>query len=380
MAEIAECVDIQGDDLQGLLKFAKEGQIGLTVVGPEAPLVAGIVDLFESEGLKVFGPNKAAAAYEGSKRLTKEFLVRYEIPTPRFLATSDYEEARMFVESHRYPLVIKADGLAAGKGVFICESEAEALIALHDLMIAKKMGDAGRLVVIEDYVEGTETSVLCFADGNVLVPMRSSRDYKRALDDDKGMNTGGMGAFSPNPAIDAKMREKIERHILQPIMKGFKAEGVVYRGILYVGIMITQGNPKVLEFNVRFGDPETQVLLPRLKSDIVKIMLNCSDGLLNAGDVEWLQGAAVCVVLASGGYPGPHQIGKEIFGLGEAKSAQVLHAGTRREGGRVFTAGGRVLSVCATGADIASARKAAYRAAEKISFEGMQYRKDIALI
>jgi len=380
MAAIAECVDIAADDLDGLLAFAKDNEIGLTVVGPEAPLVAGIVDLFESEGLKVFGPNKAGAAFEGSKKLTKDFLVRYEIPTARYLATSSHEEARSFVEQHKYPLVIKADGLAAGKGVFICNSEAEALIALYDIMVAKKFGASGDSVVIEDYLEGVETSLLCFADGKILIPMRSSRDYKRAQDDDMGLNTGGMGAFSPNPIIDSRVAEKIDKQILTPIMKGFRAEGISYKGVLYVGLMISSGNPRVLEFNVRFGDPETQVLLPRLKSDLVKVMLSCSDGLLSPSELEWHEGGAVCVVLASGGYPGDYEKGKEITGLDEVSGVQVFHAGTKLSAGRLLTDGGRVLSVCARADAIEEARQAVYAAVEKIHFEGMQYRKDIAIL
>ena len=379
IAQNAECVDIKANDIESLCEFAKENQIGLTVVGPEDPLVGGIADVFESEGLKIFGPQKAAAAFEGSKALTKEFLIRNNIPTAEYSRADSFEEALAILETSEYPLVIKADGLAAGKGVFICENEEQAVRSLEDIMIKKIFGDSGICAVIEEFLEGTETSVLCFADGKIIVPMTSSRDYKRAHDNDEGLNTGGMGTFSPNPAVDLKMQEKIEKTILNPIMEGFRKESILYKGVLYVGIMIADGIPKVLEFNVRFGDPETQVLMLRLESDLVKIMLKCTDGLLSPEDIVWNNASAVCAVMASGGYPEEYRTGMLISGLENVSGVKVFHAGTRVSEGKLYTDGGRVLNVCAAGSSLQQARSAVYEAVSEISFEGAQYRSDIAL-
>ncbi|MCL1912364.1 MAG: phosphoribosylamine--glycine ligase [Eubacteriaceae bacterium] len=380
ISQIATCVDIGAEDIDLLCEFAKNNKIGLTVIGPEAPLVAGIVDKFESEGLKVFGPNKQAAAFEGSKKHTKSFLSRHEIPTARHLTAYSFSEAKAAIEESGFPLVVKADGLAGGKGVFICQDEAEAINALDEIMVQKTLGAAGDSVVLEEYLDGFEVSALCFVDGNTIIPMEFSRDYKRAYDDDEGLNTGGMGAYSPNPAIDAKLAERITKTIINPVMKAIKAEKINYKGVLYVGLMITQGQiPKVLEFNVRFGDPETQALMPRLKSDLVKIMLNCTDGLLSEEDVVWSSKSTVCVVASSKEYPGACQTGFEITGLDDVGNAYVYHgATTKTPDGKVLTAGGRVLNICAKAETLKAARILAYEAVSKINFEGMRYRTDIA--
>ncbi len=380
ISQVAKCVNIQPDDIDGLCEFAKNNQIGLTVVGPEIPLVAGIVDRFESEGLKIFGPNMQCAAFEGSKALTKKFLFKYNIPTAKYEEAVNYEDAVEFLNNFSYPVVIKADGLAAGKGVIICNDEEEAKTAIADIMVKKTLGDAGDKIVLEEFLDGVETSVLCFSDGNVLIPMESSKDYKRIYDNDEGPNTGGMGTYSPNPFVDAKLTEKINKKILEPISAGFKKEKLNYKGVLYVGIMVVGGEPKVLEFNVRFGDPETQVLMLRLKSDLVKIMLNATDGLLSGLDILWHDNAAVCVVLASGGYPGTYQKGKLIYGLKNTDGAIVFHAGTALSEQGFVTAGGRVLNVCAVGKNIEEAREIAYSAVGKIVYDGIYYRSDIARI
>ncbi len=380
IAQVATCVDIRPDEIDKLCDFAKEHQIGLTVVGPEAPLVEGIVDRFESEGLKVFGPNRECASFEGSKALTKKFLNKYNIPTAAYIEAHTPQDALNALVGFSYPVVIKADGLAAGKGVIICADKAEAEKAVDDLMVKKTLGDAGDKLVIEEFLDGIETSVLCFSDGNKLVPMESSKDYKKIFDNDLGPNTGGMGTYSPNPFVDAKLADKINKKILEPISSGFKKENLNYKGVLYVGIMVVGGEPKVLEFNVRFGDPETQVLMLRLKSDLVKIMLNVTDGLLANTEILWHENAAVCVVLASGGYPGDYQRGKLINGLENTEGAAVFHAGTKLTEKGIATDGGRVLNVCAVGKDIDQARQIAYAAVGKISFDGIYYRSDIARI
>ncbi|MCL1802124.1 MAG: phosphoribosylamine--glycine ligase [Eubacteriaceae bacterium] len=376
-SQIAENVAIAATDANALVAFAKKANIGLAVIGPEEPLVNGIVDAFEAGGIMAFGPRKAAAAFEGSKKLTKEFLMRWGVPTAAYFATASYSEAEAYLSDQSFPIVIKADGLAAGKGVYICESRQEASKALGEIMLEQRFGASGDLVVIEEFLTGEETSALCFADGKSLVPLESSKDYKRAYDADEGPNTGGMGAYSPNSIIDAPMADAINNEILNPIMQGFIAEGIDYRGILYVGLMITGAGPKVLEFNVRFGDPETQALMPRLKSDLVDIMLKCINGSLKAGDVEWSSDESVCIVIASEGYPDSYEVGR-IISLGEPGGAEIFHAGTKLENGRLATSGGRVLSVSATGPTRAKAREKAYAAVQHINFSGMHYRKDIA--
>ncbi|MBE6038775.1 MAG: phosphoribosylamine--glycine ligase [Anaerofustis stercorihominis] len=380
IAQVAECLDIQPTDIEALCNFAKEKQIGLTVIGPEAPLVEGIVDKFESEGLKAFGPSKDAARFEGSKAYTKKFLQKHNIPTAQYKEVHTFEEAVSYLDKFTYPLVVKADGLAAGKGVFICPTKDDAYKALDDVMNKKTLGDSGDVVVLEEYLDGVETSALCFVDGQTLIPMTSSKDYKRIFDNDMGDNTGGMGTYSPNPLVDEAMAEKIEKTVLAPIMKGFLDDGIVYKGVLYVGLMICDGVPKVLEFNVRFGDPETQVLMLRLETDLVKIMLSCCDGFLSRQEVKWKEGCAVCVVMASGGYPASSEKGVVINGLDSVfdENIKILHAATKIVDGKFATNGGRVLNICALSDTIENARQSAYKAVEKITFDRMQYRSDIA--
>ncbi|MBR6801935.1 MAG: phosphoribosylamine--glycine ligase [Eubacteriaceae bacterium] len=380
IAKVAECLPIAATDIDALVNFARENQIGLTVVGPEAPLVAGIVDRFEAEGMKAFGPSRECAQFEGSKAYTKKFLQKHNIPTAQYKEVHSFDEAVSYLDKFSYPLVVKADGLAAGKGVFICPTKEDAYNSLDEVMNKKSLGDSGNVVVLEEYLDGVETSALCFVDGKTLVPMTSSKDYKRIFDNDMGDNTGGMGTFSPNPMVDEAMAEKIEKTILSPIMKGFLEDGISFKGVLYVGLMICAGVPKVLEFNVRFGDPETQVLMLRLESDLVRIMLSCCDGLLATQEVLWKKESAVCVVMASEGYPATSHKGDVIDGLDSMfeDNIKVIHAATKLTDDGIVTDGGRVLNVCALAGTLEEAREDAYAALGKISFNGMQYRKDIA--
>jgi phosphoribosylamine--glycine ligase len=380
MAELGECVDIEVTDSKALLAFAKENKIDITVVGPEVPLVAGITDLFEAEGLKIFGPDKECSQFEGSKAFTKEFLMKHNIPTGSYKEYTNYETAVADIGIYGFPMVIKADGLAAGKGVLIVDNHLDAKEALKQIMKDKAFGDSGDKVVIEEFLTGREASVLCFVDGNTIVPMESAQDYKRALDGDEGLNTGGMGTYSPNILFDEELTGIIEETILEPIIKGFKADNLNFKGILFIGLMIETNEPKVLEFNVRFGDPEAQSVLMRLETDLVEIIESCLDGTLEDMTIWWKEEAAVCVVLASGGYPNTYKKGMPISGLKDVDDAIVFHAGTKSVDGEIVTNGGRVLGVTATGDTIEEARETAYRNAEKISFEGVQYRSDIAEI
>ncbi|QZY55720.1 phosphoribosylamine--glycine ligase [Crassaminicella profunda] len=375
---MAENVEIKVDDIEGLCTFAKEKQIDLTIVGPEVPLVMGIVDRFEEENLKVFGPNKECAQLEGSKAFTKDFLYRHNIPTGDYKEFTSFEEAKKAVGIYGYPMVIKADGLAAGKGVVIAENEDEALKAMDDMMKDKKFGEAGEKIVIEEFLKGIETSILCFVDGESIVPMVSAQDYKKIFDEDEGPNTGGMGTYSPSLIYDEKLDEEVKEKILVPTLDGFKKDGLNFKGILFVGLMITKESAKVLEFNVRFGDPETQTVLSRLETDLVEIMESILDGRLKQQEIKWKEQKAVCVVLASGGYPGNYEKGKEIQGLLDIdEDAFVFHAGTKMVDGKVLTNGGRVLGVTAWGDTIDEARKKAYENVSRISFDKMYYRKDI---
>lgn len=376
---IARCVDIDVDDIEGLKSFAKANEIGLTVVGPEVPLVLGIVDEFEKEGLKIFGPNKKCAAFEGSKALTKRFLEKYKIPTAKYLEVTSYEEGMRNLENFGYPVVVKADGLAAGKGVIICENREMAQNALKDIMVDKVFGSAGTSVVIEEFLTGTELSSLCFVDGNKIIPMESARDYKPAYDNDEGLNTGGMGNYSPNKIFDDKLNAKIRTKILDPILAGFKKEELDYKGVLFIGLMVENGEPKVLEFNVRFGDPETQAVMLRLDSDLANIMLNTADGILEEEDIKWSENPSVCVVMVSGGYPDKYEKGKVISGLNSVSDEIVVfHAGTKMVDGNVVTDGGRVLNICATGETLEEAREKVYNEVNKITFDGAYFRNDIA--
>ena len=378
--EIAEIVNIKADDIDGLLGFAKETKIDLTVVGPEVPLVQGIVDRFNKEGLKVFGPSKELAMLEGSKIFAKEAMKRFGLPTADFKVFSDASSAKKYLKEKGVPIVIKADGLAAGKGVVVAQSIEEGETAIDDMLVKKIFGSAGEKIIIEDCLEGEEASILVFSDGKTIAPLVSSQDHKRIFDNDKGPNTGGMGAYSPAPVVSQELFNKIIEIVFKPIIDGFAKEGKLYKGVLYGGIMITKKGPMVLEFNVRFGDPETQAILPRLKSDLVDVMLACIGGSLDKIKLEWDNRTCIAVVAASGGYPGLYQKNDEINGLDvfkDKKDIVVFHAGTAAKDGKIFTSGGRVLAVTGFGDGIKTAKQNVYAAIEKIKFDGMHYRTDI---
>lgn len=374
----AECVDIKAEDVQGLLDFALNNRIDLTVVGPEAPLNAGIVDRFEAAGLKIFGPSQKAAEIEGSKVLSKEIMARYGIPTASYAVFTDPAEAASYIKRIGPPCVVKADGLAAGKGVIVALDEQSALDAVHSIMVDKNFGAAGERLVVEEFLAGEEVSILAFTDGVNVVPMISSQDHKRAYDNDEGPNTGGMGAYAPAPVYTPEVHRKTMEEILIPMIRALDREGRTYRGVIYAGLMVDQSGPKVLEFNARFGDPEAQPVLMLLETDLVDIIEAILDRRLNQIDIKWKNGAAVCVVLASGGYPGSYGKGKVIRGLDNPGSEVfVFHAGTAVKDGEIVTAGGRVLGVTASGPDIPAAIERAYTAVEKIQFDGMHYRHDV---
>ena len=368
------------DDHAAILRFVKEHEIGLVVVGPEVPLMNGLVDEIEAAGIRAFGPRANAAEIEGSKSFAKDLMKKYGIPTARYEVFTAAEPARAYIRQEGAPIVVKADGLAAGKGVIVAMTEQEALDAVDAIMEDHSFGDAGARVVIEEFMEGEEASLLAFTDGTTIRPMISAQDHKRAYDGDRGPNTGGMGTYAPAPVMTSEMTERAVEEILKPTIAAMAKEGRVYRGCLYLGLMVTADGPKVVEFNARFGDPETQVVLPLLDSDLVAIMCACADGTLADVPIRWKDGAAVCVVLASGGYPGHYEKGQEIHGLADAEAmgALVFHAGTAMKDGKLVTNGGRVLGVVGRGADISSAVDAAYAAATKISFKDAYYRKDIA--
>ena len=368
------------DDHAAILRFVKEHEIGLVVVGPEVPLMNGLVDELEAAGIRAFGPRANAAEIEGSKSFAKDLMKKYGIPTARYEVFTAAEPARAYIRQEGAPIVVKADGLAAGKGVIVAMTEQEALDAVDAIMEDHSFGDAGARVVIEEFMEGEEASLLAFTDGRTIRPMISAQDHKRAYDGDRGPNTGGMGTYAPAPVMTPEMTERAVEEILKPTIAAMAKEGRVYRGCLYLGLMVTADGPKVVEFNARFGDPETQVVLPLLDSDLVAIMCACADGTLADVPIRWKNGAAVCVVLASGGYPGHYEKGQEIHGLADAEAmgALVFHAGTAMKDGKLVTNGGRVLGVVGRGADISSAVDAAYAAATKISFKDAYYRKDIA--
>ncbi len=383
IAEIAECLEVESRDFSNLLDFVKYEWIDLTVVGPEDPLAKGIVDLFQKEGRKIIGPTKAAAQLESSKVFAKEFMKRHKIPTAEYKVFTSYTHAEDYIRLKGTPIVVKADGLAAGKGVFVCKSYEEALDALKLIMKDKIFGPAGDKVVIEEYLEGVEASYLIFTDGKNILPMVTSKDHKRLLDNDEGPNTGGMGTYSPNPVITPELEKIILETIIKPTIKGLKQEGIVYKGILYAGLMIVDNKPYVLEFNCRFGDPETQVILPRLETDLLDVFMGIANGKLNKVDIKWKVDASLCVILASQGYPGKYKKGFNIEGLEflkNLKDVTIFHAGTKFDDkGKIVTNGGRVLGVTALGKDLKEARQKAYGAIEFIKFEGMHYRKDIGL-
>jgi phosphoribosylamine---glycine ligase len=379
-AEIAHNVPIAVDQVDQLLEFAQKNQIGLTVVGPEQPLVMGIVDQFEEKGLRIFGPTGRAAKLEGSKAFSKDIMKKYGLPTAEYEIFTSHELAQRYFDNETGPIVVKASGLAAGKGVILCRNSAEGLNAVNTIMKDKSFGEAGDQVIIEEFLEGQEVSVLAFSDGNTVLLMDSAQDHKSALDGDKGPNTGGMGAYSPAPIFTNILRQNVRDKIMLPLVRAMKSEGRPYKGILYAGLMLTKNGPKTLEFNARFGDPETQPLLVRMESDIVPLFEACIDGTLDQHELRWKPESSVCVVMAAEGYPGSYEKGKEISGLDEARSlldVVVFHAGTKMEEGKVLTNGGRVLGVTASGPETPTAIKKAYEAVNKIQWDGIHFRKDI---
>lgn len=380
IAALAECVNISADNVKALCGFAQEHNIDLTVVGPEKPLTDGIVDYFAARGLKVFGPSREAAQLEGSKSFAKERMHKYGVPTADFAVFDSAAAARAYIEAKGTGIVVKADGLAAGKGVVVAETATEALQAIDEIMLKKVHGDAGCQVVLEERLIGEEASLLAFTDGFTVAPMVAAQDHKRVGDGDTGPNTGGMGAYAPAPVMTPELLSEVQQTILQPMIDGMRNEGILYQGCLYAGLMMTATGPKVIEFNARFGDPETQVVLPLLDGDLLPVLEACIDGALAETEVRWQNGATVCVVLAAGGYPGEYRKGDAIAGLAaaEAKDAMVFHAGTAMAGDAVVTHGGRVLGVTAMADDIAAAVAKVYPAVEQIKFAGLQYRKDIA--
>jgi phosphoribosylamine--glycine ligase len=380
LQKLAKCFS-QPSDISGLADFALEHKIDLTFVGPEALLVAGIVDEFEKRGLKIFGPTKKAAQIEGSKSFAKNIMQKYQIPAAVASTFTNYGEACRFIEYQSPPFVIKADGLAGGKGVTIAESLAEAKQALHECLVSKKFGTSGEKVLIEEYLEGQEVSVLSFSDGTTILPMAPAQDYKRVYDNDQGPNTGGMGCYSPVPVVDKQTYQEIVEKIIEPTITALSQEGIKYKGVLYAGIILTKEGPKVLEYNCRFGDPETQVIIPRYQGDLLEAMLAVVEENLSNYLLEWTNEKCITVVLASEGYPRSPLTGREISGLEKASQIEgvtIFQAGTRSENGKVYTSGGRVLNVTALGKSFSQARERAYSAARLIKFEGCHYRCDIA--
>ena len=375
-----ECVPIGAEELPKLLAFAQEKKINLTVVGPDNPLALGIVDLFQSNGQRIWGPNQSAARFESSKVFSQRFMEEHGIPTARSGTFADAAEAKRFAESLGGRCAVKADGLALGKGVLVCSSVAEAAKAIDEILVAKAFGAAGSRIVIQEYLEGMEISLHALCDGKTARLFPTSQDHKRALDGDRGLNTGGMGTYSPTPFLNDAQLADAGRRILDPWLRGCVAEGIEFRGILYPGVMLTKEGPKVIEFNARFGDPEAQVYLTRLENDLIELLDASLSGTLDRAELKWSPSVSVCVVMASGGYPGSYAKGKPIHGLDAAAqlaNTKVFHAGTARAGEDVVTSGGRVLGVTAWGADLSAARAAAYAAVERIEFEGAQFRRDI---
>ena len=381
ISQLAQCIDIGPDKITALADFAQDKKIDLTVVGPELSLSMGIVDKFTKRGLKIFGPTKTATEIESSKVFSKYMMKKYLIPTANYSTFTDAKEAMVYIGKRPFPLVLKADGLAAGKGVFIVRDADEAKAALDSLMNEKIFGDAGLQVIVEDYLEGEEVSILAFSDGETVIPMVSSQDHKKIFDNDLGPNTGGMGAYTPVPFYDEHAENEVLEEILKPIISGLKKEGREYKGVIYAGLVFTKKGIKVLEFNARFGDPETQVLLPGLETDIVEIFMAVIEGRLAKIDIKWNNNAVVCVVAASGGYPAKYQKGKRISGLEKLENkndSYIFHAGTKFQEEEITTSGGRVLGMTAWAENIKEAKRMAYEGMEKISFEDMYYRKDIA--
>ncbi|AMV73165.1 phosphoribosylamine--glycine ligase [Desulfuromonas carbonis] len=380
ITEMAECVDIPADKITALCDFALDQAIDLTVVGPEVPLTLGIVDLFQAAGLAIFGPSKAAAQLEGSKSFSKDLMAKYGIPTAAYRTFTEREAAAAYIREQGAPIVVKADGLAAGKGVIVATSVEQALAAIDEIMLDKVFGAAGASVVVEEFMAGEEASFFAFTDGKNILPLASAQDHKRIFDNDEGPNTGGMGAYSPAPVVTPELSEEIVTTIVRPTIDGMAAEGTPYCGILYVGLMIEAGRPRVVEYNARFGDPEAQPLLVRMKSDVVPVLLACARGELTQAALEWHDKAAVCVVMASGGYPGKFVQGYPIRGIGAAENLDdlvVFHSGTARRDEVLVNAGGRVLGVTGLGSDVAAAIARAYAGVEKISWQDVHFRRDI---
>ena len=385
IAKVAECVDIKVTDISSLLAFAIEKKIDMAIIGPESPLILGIIDEFRKAGIRTFGPTKAAAAIEGSKVFSKELMAKYKIPSADYRSFSDPEKANAYIneicgDSTECRVVIKADGEAFGKGVYVCSMKDQALDAIKNIMVDRLFGKSGDRLIIEERLEGQEASLMSITDGENIIPLRPAQDYKRAYDNDEGPNTGGMGCYSPVPIITDELYSQVMETIIKPTVAAMKTEGCEYSGLLYSGIMLTKDGPKVLEYNARFGDPETQVVLPLLETDILDLMTASIDGSLDSVEVKWYNKKVVCVVAASGGYPGEYVNGYQISGLETAdamENVSVFHAGTRFLNGAVLTNGGRVLGVTANGSTYSDAIDNAYRAVDAISFEGMHYRKDI---
>lgn len=380
IAELAECVDIAVDKIAALCDFALDQEIDLTVVGPEVPLTQGIVDLFQAAGLEIFGPNKAAAQIEGSKSFSKDLMAKYRIPTAAYRTFSDRDQAVAYIREQGAPIVVKADGLAAGKGVIVALTEEQAIAGVDDIMLDKVFGAAGASVVIEEFMAGEEASFFAFTDGEQILPLASSQDHKRVYDDDRGPNTGGMGAYSPAPVVTPELHDLIVETIVRPTIAGMASEGTPYCGILYVGLMIKDGQPRVVEYNARFGDPEAQPLLMRMKSDIVPVLQACARGDLQQDAIDWHDKAAVCVVMASGGYPGPFAKGLPISGLDAVAALEnvtVFHAGTKLLDGAVTNNGGRVLGVTGLGNTVAEAIDKAYQGVARITWQDVHFRTDI---
>ena len=376
----AENIDLQTDNHENVINFCKNKKIDLVVIGPEAPLAVGLSDDLEGAKINVFGPSYAAARLESSKIFAKEFMGRYNVPTASFRIFDDFDKAEEYIRAEGAPIVVKAYGLAAGKGVIVASTVEEAIEAAREMLVDKKFGPAGNKIIVEECLQGEEASILVLTDGENIIPLASSQDHKRVGEGDTGLNTGGMGAYSPAPVITDELFKEIMETAIKPTIEGLKQENISYRGVLYAGLMMTQDGPKVLEYNVRFGDPETQVILPRIKSDLAEILMATAKGDLSGKKIEWDEREAVCVVLAAGGYPGSYEKGKPISGIKEAEEtgAIVFHAGTLQAGDETITAGGRVLGVVGMGEGIKEAIENAYKAVDKISFDGMHYRKDIA--
>lgn len=378
ISSVAECINIWDSDIEALLEFARNNQIDLTIVGPEIPLVAGVVDAFEKEGLKIFGPNQSCARLEGSKAFSKEFMIRHNLPTAKYKEYTDLDKAIAEIDEFGYPVVIKADGLAAGKGVVIPENREDAIATLREMMADHKFGSAGDKIVVEEFLRGIETSILAFVDNDTIVPMVSAKDHKKVFENETGLNTGGMGTFSPSEIYTEELAKEIQETVLNKTLEGFKKDNLDYKGILFVGLMITEEGPKVLEYNVRFGDPETQSVLFRLDTDLNKIISSILDNNLKNIEIEYSKEEAICVMLTSGGYPENYENGKVISGLENLDSdIVVFHSGTKFDKENIVTNGGRVIGITAKASTVKEASNKVYENIKKINFEGMHFRKDI---